>query len=197
MGDGPWVDGRLRIRRCRHGRDMLLEARFFGLRFRLGVRVGGLVDDTVTIDGRAIRVWGWNYDSAGATSRWARSSSRWPMAAHAPRRRGVRPIGSASTPSIGVRAAEPGVQYRNAVEGPGDPPGPSAIRGWCQPGGDCHQPPRLSLPSSAGRRRRPIRRVAPPARASSPIIAVACNSNPVKGSVLAVTGGTVVVVDAG
>ena len=42
-------------------RDMLLEARFLGLRFRFGVRVGGVVDETRTIDGRQVRVWGWNY----------------------------------------------------------------------------------------------------------------------------------------
>jgi uncharacterized protein (UPF0548 family) len=43
------------------GRDMLLEARFFGLRFRFGVRVGGVVDDVFDCDGRQVRVWGWNY----------------------------------------------------------------------------------------------------------------------------------------
>jgi uncharacterized protein (UPF0548 family) len=42
-------------------RDMLLEVRFYGLRFRLGVRVGGVVDETRDIDGRKVRVWGWNY----------------------------------------------------------------------------------------------------------------------------------------
>lgn len=43
------------------GRDMLLEGRFFGLRFRLGVRVGGVVDASETVGGRALRRWGWNY----------------------------------------------------------------------------------------------------------------------------------------
>jgi hypothetical protein len=43
------------------GRDMLLEARFFGLRFRFGVRVEGVVDETCAADGRAVRVWGWSY----------------------------------------------------------------------------------------------------------------------------------------
>jgi uncharacterized protein (UPF0548 family) len=42
-------------------RDMLLEARFYGLRFRFGVRIGGVVDETRTVDGRQVRVWGWNY----------------------------------------------------------------------------------------------------------------------------------------
>ena len=42
-------------------RDMLLEARFYGLRFRLGVRVSGVVDERRQIDGRPVQVWGWNY----------------------------------------------------------------------------------------------------------------------------------------
>ena len=43
------------------GRDMLLEARFLGLRFHFGVRVGGVVDRTCEAGGRNVRVWGWNY----------------------------------------------------------------------------------------------------------------------------------------
>jgi uncharacterized protein (UPF0548 family) len=43
------------------GRDMLLEARFWGLRFRFGVRVGAVVDETSESDGRPVRVWGWSY----------------------------------------------------------------------------------------------------------------------------------------
>jgi uncharacterized protein (UPF0548 family) len=43
------------------GRDMLLEARFLGLRFRFGVRVEGVVDETSKADGRPVRVWGWSY----------------------------------------------------------------------------------------------------------------------------------------
>jgi uncharacterized protein (UPF0548 family) len=42
-------------------RDMLLEGRFYGLRFHFGVRVGGLVDEEVATDGRPMRRWGWNY----------------------------------------------------------------------------------------------------------------------------------------
>ena len=42
-------------------RVMLLEARFYGLRFRFGVRVAGVVDETRTVDGRQARVWGWSY----------------------------------------------------------------------------------------------------------------------------------------
>jgi uncharacterized protein (UPF0548 family) len=42
-------------------RDMLLEARYHGLRFRFGVRVGGVRDETTELDGRPVRIWGWNY----------------------------------------------------------------------------------------------------------------------------------------
>ncbi|TYK53383.1 DUF1990 family protein [Actinomadura decatromicini] len=45
------------------GRDMLLEARFYGLPFYLGLRVGGVVDTTIEEDGRQARVWGWNYQT--------------------------------------------------------------------------------------------------------------------------------------
>ena len=43
------------------GRDMLLVGRFLGLDFRLGVRVGGVVDEVRTEDGRPVHVWGWFY----------------------------------------------------------------------------------------------------------------------------------------
>jgi uncharacterized protein (UPF0548 family) len=43
------------------GRDMLLIGRFVGFDFRLGVRVGEVVDETRAEDGRPVRVWGWNY----------------------------------------------------------------------------------------------------------------------------------------
>jgi len=42
-------------------RDMLLELRFWGLRFSVGVRVAGVHDDTRTVAGRQVRVWGWSY----------------------------------------------------------------------------------------------------------------------------------------
>jgi uncharacterized protein (UPF0548 family) len=42
-------------------RDMLLELRFHGLRFHVGVRVGGTRDETSTVEGREVRIWGWNY----------------------------------------------------------------------------------------------------------------------------------------
>jgi uncharacterized protein (UPF0548 family) len=43
------------------GRDMLLRARILGLRFNFGVRVGEIVDRRDVIDGRPVRIWGWNY----------------------------------------------------------------------------------------------------------------------------------------
>ena len=42
-------------------RDMLLIGRFLGLRFHLGVRVGGVVDEQREVDGRQVRIWGWDY----------------------------------------------------------------------------------------------------------------------------------------
>jgi hypothetical protein len=42
-------------------RDMLLELRFHGLRFHVGVRIGGTRDETATVDGRRVRAWGWSY----------------------------------------------------------------------------------------------------------------------------------------
>ena len=44
-------------------RDLLLVARFYGLRFRFGCRVGGVTDEARAIDGRVARVWGWNYQT--------------------------------------------------------------------------------------------------------------------------------------
>ena len=43
------------------GRDMLLVGRFLVFDFRLGVRVGEVVDETRDEAGRPVRVWGWNY----------------------------------------------------------------------------------------------------------------------------------------
>jgi uncharacterized protein (UPF0548 family) len=42
-------------------RDMLLEGRFMGLSFMLGVRVVATVDETTGLEGRPARVWGWSY----------------------------------------------------------------------------------------------------------------------------------------
>lgn len=43
------------------GRNLLAEGRFYGLRFLLGLRIGGVVDTTSKIDDREVRRWGWNY----------------------------------------------------------------------------------------------------------------------------------------
>ncbi|GHH84506.1 hypothetical protein GCM10018793_49040 [Streptomyces sulfonofaciens] len=45
------------------GRDMLLEGRFLGLRFDMGVRVTSLVDGTQGSGAAARRVWGWGYQT--------------------------------------------------------------------------------------------------------------------------------------
>jgi uncharacterized protein (UPF0548 family) len=45
------------------GRDMLLEGRFFGLRFYLGVRVTGVIDESRGSGDQAERVWGWSYQT--------------------------------------------------------------------------------------------------------------------------------------
>jgi uncharacterized protein (UPF0548 family) len=44
-------------------RDMLLEIRFLGLRFHVGVRVVGVHDETRAVGGRHVRVWGWSYQT--------------------------------------------------------------------------------------------------------------------------------------
>ena len=43
------------------GRNMLLTVRFAGLRFRVGVRVGDIYEETVDIDGCPVHVFGWDY----------------------------------------------------------------------------------------------------------------------------------------
>jgi uncharacterized protein (UPF0548 family) len=43
------------------GRDMLLTIRYLFLRFRVGVRVGGMYDETRDVDGRPAQVFGWEY----------------------------------------------------------------------------------------------------------------------------------------
>lgn len=66
MADYEFADPRL-VRAVYHSplplrdRDMLLEGRFLGLRFLLGLRVGGVIDDSTEIGGRTVRRWGWNY----------------------------------------------------------------------------------------------------------------------------------------
>ncbi len=45
------------------GRDMLLEGRFAGLRFYLGVRVTAVLDETRGSGQQAEQVWGWSYQT--------------------------------------------------------------------------------------------------------------------------------------
>ncbi|WP_165969376.1 DUF1990 family protein [Actinomadura sp. KC06] len=68
VGDYEYADPAIIRRICRSGppepgREMLLEGRFYGLRFHLGVRVGDIVDTTIERNGRRVRVWGWNYQT--------------------------------------------------------------------------------------------------------------------------------------
>lgn len=46
-----------------HGRDLALEGRFLFLRFPMGVRITHVVDDTIRVDGRTVRRWGWGYST--------------------------------------------------------------------------------------------------------------------------------------
>jgi uncharacterized protein (UPF0548 family) len=43
------------------GRDLLLVGRFFGLRFPMGVRIGGVVDGPGEIDGAPVHRFAWHY----------------------------------------------------------------------------------------------------------------------------------------
>jgi uncharacterized protein (UPF0548 family) len=45
------------------GRNLLLEGRFFGLRFYLGVRITGVIDEERDADDGPVRVWGWCYQT--------------------------------------------------------------------------------------------------------------------------------------
>ncbi|GGO46120.1 hypothetical protein GCM10012287_15680 [Streptomyces daqingensis] len=45
------------------GRDMLLEGRFYGLRFDMGVRVTSVTDEVHGSGEHARRVWGWSYQT--------------------------------------------------------------------------------------------------------------------------------------
>lgn len=45
------------------GRDMLLRIRFAGLRFRVGVRVGDVYEESRDVNGRAVHVFGWSYST--------------------------------------------------------------------------------------------------------------------------------------
>lgn len=45
------------------GRDMLLTVRFAGLPIRAGVRIGDVYDETRTVDGARVRLFGWDYST--------------------------------------------------------------------------------------------------------------------------------------
>jgi uncharacterized protein (UPF0548 family) len=45
------------------GRNMLLDVHFWGLTFRLGVRVSGVTDEVRRVGTREVRVWGWTYST--------------------------------------------------------------------------------------------------------------------------------------
>jgi uncharacterized protein (UPF0548 family) len=45
------------------GRDMLLKISFAGLRIRVGVRIGDVYEQTVELDGREARIFGWSYST--------------------------------------------------------------------------------------------------------------------------------------
>lgn len=59
-------------------RNMLLQVRFGPLRLFFGCRVGSVVDETRTVDGRAVRVWGWSYGTlAGHVERGQMDYAVW------------------------------------------------------------------------------------------------------------------------
>lgn len=43
------------------GRDMLLQIHFLGIGFKVAVRIGDVYEDTLELDGRPARVFGWSY----------------------------------------------------------------------------------------------------------------------------------------
>jgi uncharacterized protein (UPF0548 family) len=78
--DGPWARARQLLRDYEfadphivraiydpgsplEGRNMLLEVHFWGLTFRLGVRVSGVTDEVRRVGAREVRVWGWTYST--------------------------------------------------------------------------------------------------------------------------------------
>lgn len=63
FADGHILRAVYRRRQELAGRDMLLEGRFWGLRFYLGVRITGVIDETRGGAGGAERVWGWYYQT--------------------------------------------------------------------------------------------------------------------------------------
>jgi uncharacterized protein (UPF0548 family) len=59
-------------------RNMLLQVRFGPLRLFFGCRVGSIVDETRTVDGHRVRVWGWSYGTlAGHVERGRMDYAVW------------------------------------------------------------------------------------------------------------------------
>ena len=59
-------------------RNMLLQVRFGPLRLFFGCRVGAVTDETRTVDGRPVRVWGWSYGTlAGHVERGRMEYAVW------------------------------------------------------------------------------------------------------------------------
>lgn len=59
-------------------RNMLLQVRFGPLRLFFGCRVSSIVDATRTVDGRAVRIWGWSYGTlAGHVERGQMDYAVW------------------------------------------------------------------------------------------------------------------------
>lgn len=88
------------------GRDMLLVVRFSFLRFRVGVRVGGVFDVTRTVHGREVRVWGWNYRTLRGHFEMGEMNYelwKWRDTGDVEfRTRGVGPPGSLRNPFVGI-----------------------------------------------------------------------------------------------
>ena len=63
FADGPILRAVYRRDQELLGRDMLLEGRFWGLRFYLGVRVTRIIDETREVGHGPERVWGWAYQT--------------------------------------------------------------------------------------------------------------------------------------
>ena len=59
-------------------RNMLLQVRFGPLRLFFGCRVSSIVDETRTVDDRAVRIWGWSYSTlAGHVERGQMDYAVW------------------------------------------------------------------------------------------------------------------------
>jgi uncharacterized protein (UPF0548 family) len=63
FADGPILRAVYRRDQELLGRDMLLEGRFWGLRFYLGVRITRIIDETRDTGNGSERVWGWAYQT--------------------------------------------------------------------------------------------------------------------------------------